>query len=528
MELLKKNIRMNRQKSRAVNQITLEEDMNVPDNRPDVGSIVQEEGHLRIDETKILENQILLSGSLEVKILYIPDEGERQVHRLDTGIPFEEKLNLEGVQTGDNIRVKWDMEDLNVHLINSRKLSIRALVTFAAAIEELYDTQAAVELRGIDEVSVRTKELHPLSLAVQKRDILRIREEVALASNKPNIGELLWESVQLRGTDVRVSDGQLDIRGELFIFVLYAGDDENGTKQWMETALPFSGSVECTECRAGMVPDVEITLAESNLEVRPDYDGEERLVQVEATLDLDIKLYEEEQVEILADVYTPVRELIPVTSRETYESLVVRNFSKCRANERIRMEQNQPRMLQLCHVRGEIKIDDTRITDRGVQVDGAVFVSILYITADDALPFAAMNGMVPFQHTIEVEGMDSGCRYTLRTELEQLSAMMIDSEELEVKAAVNLGVLIVRVHEEECMIDVEEKELDLKKLQELPGIVGYIVQPGDSLWNIAKTYYTTPARICELNGLESEDVRSGRQLLLLKELPGYRAGVKEI
>ena len=230
MELLKKNIRMNRQKSRAVNQITLEEDMNVPDNRPDVGSIVQEEGHLRIDETKILENQILLSGSLEVKILYIPDEGERQVHRLDTGIPFEEKLNLEGVQTGDNIRVKWDMEDLNVHLINSRKLSIRALVTFAAAIEELYDTQAAVELRGIDEVSVRTKELHPLSLAVQKRDILRIREEVALASNKPNIGELLWESVQLRGTDVRVSDGQLDIRGELFIFVLYAGDDENGTK----------------------------------------------------------------------------------------------------------------------------------------------------------------------------------------------------------------------------------------------------------------------------------------------------------
>ena len=43
MELLKKNIRMNRQKSRAMNQITLEEDMNVPDSRSDVGDIIQEE-----------------------------------------------------------------------------------------------------------------------------------------------------------------------------------------------------------------------------------------------------------------------------------------------------------------------------------------------------------------------------------------------------------------------------------------------------------------------------------------------------
>ena len=42
MELLKKNIRMNRQKSRAVSQITLEEDLNVPDTRPDAGNIIQE------------------------------------------------------------------------------------------------------------------------------------------------------------------------------------------------------------------------------------------------------------------------------------------------------------------------------------------------------------------------------------------------------------------------------------------------------------------------------------------------------
>ena len=41
MEILKKNIHMCRQAKRAVSQITLEEDFNVPDAKPDVEQIIQ-------------------------------------------------------------------------------------------------------------------------------------------------------------------------------------------------------------------------------------------------------------------------------------------------------------------------------------------------------------------------------------------------------------------------------------------------------------------------------------------------------
>jgi len=517
MDLLKKNIRMLRQKSKAVSQITLEEDMNVSDTRPDAGSIIQESGVIKIEDTKVMDHYIMLNGYLEVKILYVSDTEGRQIHRLDTRVPFEEKLNLEGVSVGDNVGVKWDIEDLNVRLIHSRKMNIQAVVTFRASIDELYDTEAAVELRGMDEVSIRTKELQPLSLMVQKKDTLRIKDEITLASNKPNIGELLWESVQLRGTDVRVQEGHLDIRGELFLFILYSGDDENGTKQWIETALPFQGSIDCSGGTSSMIPDVEISLGEASLEVRPDYDGEERLIQLEALLNLDIRIYEEERVEILADVYSPLRELVPIRKEEVYESLIVKNFSKCRSSQHLRMELNQPRMLQICHSKGEVRIDETRIVENGILVEGAVYVGILYITSDDVRPFALMRGVVPFQQIVEVNKINKNCRFSLKTELEQLSTMMIDSEEIEVKVSVNLGLLIVQVHQEGCIAEVEEHELDMRKIQQLPGIVGYIVQSGDTLWNIAKTYYTSPERIRELNGLEAEEVKPGNRLIIVKD-----------
>lgn len=516
MEILKKNIRMSRQKSHAMDQVTLEEDMNVPDSKPDAAGIIQHCGKIKVEDSKLLENQIVASGYLEVKILYLSDGEEHQVHRLTTRLPFTEKLNLEGAQTGDNISLKWEMEDLRVHLINSRKVSIQALVTFEAAVEELYDTQAAVEVQGIKEISVKQKEIRPLSMAVQKKDIFRIKEEIPVASNKPNIGEILWDSVQLRATDVRQSEGALDIRGELFVFVLYAADDENGTKQWLEAQVPFQGQLACSGCSNGMIPDIEVTLSESSLEVRPDYDGEERVVLLEAVLELDIRLYEEDTVSILEDVYSPAEELIPVTGEEVYESLLIRNYGKCRASDRIRIVEAKPRLLQICHCRGEVKVDEMTKTEQGIRIDGAVEVSVLYITADDSHPFALIEGMIPFSHLMETEGMQKECRFRLHPELEQLSAVMIDSEEVEVKCTVSLNLLAVEVHHQNCIQDIEKRELDLKKLQDLPGIVCYIVQPGDSLWNIAKTYYTTPERIRAMNGIKEEEAVPGQRLMLVK------------
>lgn len=516
MELLKKNIHMMHEKNRAVSQVTLEEDCNVPDTHADVERIIQHNAAVKIEEIQVGTDKVTISGQLQICVLYIADTPEHQIHRLDTKISFLENQNLEGVAPGDNVHMKWETEDVSVSMINSRKLSIRALLSFTSFIEEVYDVSAAVELHGMPEVSIRTKELELLQLTVQKRDILRIKDEITVPSNKPNIAKVLWESVQLRGTDTRVMDGQLDVKGELFVFVLYEGDDENATKQWLETAMPFQGSVECAGCTPDMISQIDTVLTGSSLEVLEDYDGERRLLQLEAVLELDVKLYEEEQVQILEDIYSPVKELVPVREEQVYESLLMKNFSKVRASDRIRLGASQPRMLQTCSGRGEVKIDDAVITEEGIAVEGAVFVSILYVSSDDKTPYSVLEGAVPIQQVIEINDMTPECRFTLQTSLEQLSVTMIDSEEVEVKVSVNLNAFAVRVHSEKCIVDVEERELDLKKLQELPGMVGYVVKTEDSLWDISKRYCTTPENICRLNGIEEKDVVPGTKLIILK------------
>ena len=66
--------------------------------------------------------------------------------------------------------------------------------------------------------------------------------------------------------------------------------------------------------------------------------------------------------------------------------------------------------------------------------------------------------------------------------------------------------------------EIEEEERDRDKLRCMPGIVGYQVQQGDTLWDIAKKFYTTIENIMELNGLESEEVKPLDSLILMKKV----------
>ena len=86
------------------------------------------------------------------------------------------------------------------------------------------------------------------------------------------------------------------------------------------------------------------------------------------------------------------------------------------------------------------------------------------------------------------------------------------------KAVIALDFLVLQPVCEPVITGAAIHPMDLQKLQELPGIVGYIVQPGDSLWEIAKKFHTTVGNIISTNELADDQVKPGQRLLLVKEI----------
>ena len=87
--------------------------------------------------------------------------------------------------------------------------------------------------------------------------------------------------MEIRGMDLRAEEGKVTVKGELFVFVLYAGDDADNPLQWLEQSIPFAGEVECGGCTMDMIPHIETTMLQAGLEIKPDADGEERILQAD-------------------------------------------------------------------------------------------------------------------------------------------------------------------------------------------------------------------------------------------------------
>ena len=163
-------------------------------------------------------------------------------------------------------------------------------------------------------------------------------------------------------------------------------------------------------------------------------------------------------------------------------------------------------------------MEQSEIVEGGIQVEGTLQMSILYITADDRMPIASMKDSLPFHYLIEVPGIHEGCRYHLQAGVDQLTTVLADSSQVEVKAVLSLNAIVFEQQNVKRMTGVEQEALNLEELQERPGIIGYIAKDGDRLWDIAKENYTTIAEIVRTNQLPSEQIKGGDKILIIKNV----------
>ena len=518
MELLKKNIHMNKLKCKSALQLTLDDDFNVPDIKPDIDRIITQQGDIRIDEIKSMNGKLLIKGELYFNVLYFSQDDARPIHNISGEIPFDEVINMELTCVDDEPIVRWNLEDLSTGLINSRKLSVRSIVSINVSVEDLYDEETGVMVEGPEDVQYISKKIELTDISINKKDTFRIKDEILIPTNKGNIESILFSAVRMNNMEVRLLEDKFSIKGELSVFVLYASDSEENPIEYYETEIPFGGTIDCSGCNEDMIEDITFRILNKNIEVRPDDDGEERFNDLEVILEMNIKVYEIQEPEILCDVYSPCKEIIPVIREAVYENLVVKNNSKYRVADRIRVPDNQPRILQICYSDGDIKIDDIIPSGTELQVEGIIDMNILYISEDDLMPLSSLKGAIPFTQIVEVKGMKPDSSFDIRPNIDQLSVMMLDGDEIEVKAVMNLNTIVFDKVVEPIIADIEMADLDIEKLQSMPGIIGYVVKKNDSLWNIAKKYYTTVDTIMAINDLEDDNIKEGDKLIIMKRV----------
>lgn len=512
MELRKENIHRIGMTCQT-NSFTLDDDFNVPDAKPDVKLILRENGRIRVLEKRCNAGRLHIRGVLLADVLYVSEDGTG-IYGMESELPFDEMIHMER-EDCSGITIRAELEDITATMIHSRKLNVKALITVKAVCEEMEDEVVVTEAEG-EGLFARAKDVNFTNLAAMRRDTIRLREEVLLPASRPNISEILYKEMHLAVTESRVMEDELSVKGTMNIFLIYRGAGLKETPEFFETKLPFSGRFDLSGASANMIEDISPMVVQENIVSRPDEDGEERVIEVEAVLELDMKLYEEKELMVLEDIYSVAGNVNLQGQQELIPHLLLRNQSMGSFFGTYELPAQEVTPMQIAYGSSEVHMEKITMEENMLRMEGMLEFKVLMITGSDERPYLGVKFYAPFQQDMEVKGLNEGCTYHVVPMVTDSSFQLYRSNEIEWKTEVNFQSIVFCNEPEYMMTGAEFVPFTEEEVAAQHSMIGYRSEEGDNLWSVGKRFHVSPEMVAEQNHLEEETIPSGKMLLLMR------------
>lgn len=494
------------EKAKSFSQITLDDDYIVRDNKPDVIRVIYSRGDIQIEDVKAGNQGLWITGKLRFSTLYQSDDENHRLESVNGEVPFQEKIVMDEMDDDDDVIVDMTIEDLSVGIINSRKLTIRAVVNVTAKNLEEEDDGLVCEILepGYEQKQI---EFPILCLVENTKEQLRMQKEMILPNARSNIGQIIFYQVDFRNEEITLQDDTVQVKMDAQVWILYRSES-TGEYECYETSVPLSGEFHVSPLHGDEIFWSKIKPLEVEVEPRSDYDGENRMLGLDLILSVEMQIYREENCQLLQDAYSLNKNLLIEREQIPMNQLLMKNISKIRLLEQEQLEPNQQKILQICGSSGNLTIDRVQKRENGLQVEGVLNVHILYNTTDDTMPFAHTSSQLPFEQFVEIDGFTEDSTYYLNQTIEQLQVNLLDNAEYEVKALIQIAVLALSHNTLSNIDSIDEEDLDMDTLQKQPGMIGYVRREGEDLWDVAKKYHATTDNMIEI----------GNKVLVIKQI----------
>lgn len=481
----------------------VEGDVIVPDIKPDILSLVHVDGNVFITKKEVQDGKVKLDGAVEVFTLYVADDEKASIKGLNALLNFSENIEIPDAKEGMLAIVNYKLIGIEHKILNGRKISVKASI------------EVDIKVIGEEEIEVTKDLLEPGNIQFRKENIclselvgascqrVEVKENIMLEEGNPPISEILKTKLNIINCGYKISYNKILVKADLRVNVVYVADNDGMSLETFDTLVPIAGFIDLNGVTDKDLISIDTTLNSSY--IKPIYqDLKANGISLEVQIDVCAKAYGEKSLEVLSDLYNPVYEVNLESRRVALKQNIDAKFEELDLSQVLTIpELANASLLDLTVIPNinEMKRNGNKIT-----VEGNANLEILYYDREKK-KLDVKRIELPFQKTFDSTCEDlnmlvANLEYTLR-ENGQLDLRILLKIVCEDVNQLNLN-LISRIEQ------TENRNVPIASL------VIYYVQPGDSLWKIAKTFKTTIELIKIANSLKDDTIFPGQQLIIPK------------
>jgi len=516
VEYIRDVLKVDQVVGQEMSQVLIEGDVIVPESKPDIGKILDVSGAVVLNSKELIQDRVMVEGGVRYNIIYTGEGDDELIDNMEDETGFTHYIEIPGAKPGMMSVLKCEVEHIEYEIVNSRKLNIKTVLNMDGKVSSVLQLEAVQGFRDLPDVQVLKDRIKVVSSREQGSSQSIVREDLELEDGLPSIQKILKKDAHIKIKDKQVADNRVIIQGDINIRLLYSCEDQNEPIQNISYDMPFTHTIDIMGAYQGMDCSENVWVQELFVEPREDINGELRILSIEAVISGEAQVFETDEQEILVDAYCPGMVMEPKNKKVKLTQVVDEKQDQTVIKEVITFPDTVPRAEQVLHTEVRPVITDQYISDERVIIEGVLVSNIIYRSADVSAELASLKEDIPFRHSMDVQGITEDMDCSSQLMVEHVSCSLIAPDQVELRAVVAAQVSVFSSSEQEVMLGVDVKEAeDLKD----SGIYIYFVQPGDSLWSVAKKYNTTTDNILKFNNIEEPYVlHTGDKLLIYKKL----------
>lgn len=509
MELIKERVNVKETVNKGSVQAMVDGDIIVPDTKPDILKILQVDATACVTNKSMDKGRMTVGGRVDLKILYIPDKEGEKIKSIITSFDFSQPIDC-AAGDGSAALISANAERVEFSLINSRKLRVKA----AAAIDYEIFEQKTLEI-AVDASESDCAELQKETLKLQNfvdfcEHEISVRENIEVPNGQPSMRELLKTDAKVSDTEYKTVTGKIVVKGAVCVSVLY--NDDNGNIEFMEEEIPFTEVLDCDEASENTVCDIDYSITDVSCNICEDSDGDNRVAEIEVSINAQVSASECTEVEMINDCYEPYMRTKLSRKTANLEEIAAKVSSQNTIREIIDCEPNMPAVSGIYNVIANPHVTKAELERNKLLCEGKIEAYILYVSETSDNPVYSIKKEIPFSHMIDCDADGETLTPEIKAEVKHTSYNLNTAGEIELRCILSINANVVSKHELNLINEVETEKIAGNDKR---GIVIYFVQQGDTLWSIAKNYCVPRKEVLSFNNIkEEEKLKQGARLFI--------------
>lgn len=523
VDLVKEYIKLNRFVLMTESQSVFESDILVPDIKPDISEVLVIDAFPSVESVENYKDKLTINIRVLYKILYKCEGGQNNIRSINYTAKYSASINADGLYNDSITNVKCDVEHIDYNLLNERKLNAKVIVKFKIKIVNMVEQGLACDIESSNPVEIKKKNHNISSCVFSSNEFIEISEILTLPGVKSSIEEILRSDAVILGKSVRLVDDKIVIKGELNVTTLYLAQDQAGSLQFVENTIPFTRTLDTdfldvNFSEENTILDSDILLKSFDIAVSEDSDGENRCIDIEAIITVDIQCYENRCIAVLDDAFALNANLKIKRENCSVFEHIGETQNQFVLKEILKKPDDLPEIGEIINISCKPGVTDWNIEDGRIIVEGFVTNNVLYLSNNAENPVTCFASEIPFKHVFDRKNLDESVKISIKADVEHLNFSIVSTDEIETRIVINASTSIGKINEIPAISDIEEEPLDMNELRKKPGLILYFVKEGDTLWSIAKKYISTEEVIKTANGLDDNDILYPGQQLIVQRI----------